>query len=406
MAAANDFIHDKLDLETRQIRLLKVDPKTPVGGPMICKLEVFPVSKNTVYTALSYTWGPPPSTETILVNGAPFKVRQNLYDFLYMAWWMSMEQYFWIDQICIDQQNTEEKNHQIKLMGLIYHQAQGVLAWLGRHSRDSDHAIRFVKSVALSGDVNDCIRILENTYDGAPVLKAQYQHATTSFFARPYWGRLWVVQEMNLARSVSFYCGPTEFSLSELKRIIRDSLKLWEAPTINPDAMRLIIDSQDLIAMTAIPNDTETWASLKLLRAPLRNARTRLRSLVWLHCDAACVDPRDKIYGLLSLATDYGAALAEELLLDVDYNKTTAEVFWDFLTLVIVDHVKIETLEQSLSFTLWVCQWQKEWEKYGSRIMVAMGVQCTNFENRIVGIAQDEFRRRKVKFEAATTPPD
>ena len=39
--------------------------------------------------------------------------------------------YFWIDAICIQQSDVSERNHQVRMMGLIYKRAAFVLAWLG-----------------------------------------------------------------------------------------------------------------------------------------------------------------------------------------------------------------------------------------------------------------------------------
>ena len=53
-------------------------------------------------------------------------------------WW-------WIDSICIDQSNLQERAHQVQLMQLIYRQAEQVIVWLGKPSNDSDLAIDFIK---------------------------------------------------------------------------------------------------------------------------------------------------------------------------------------------------------------------------------------------------------------------
>ncbi|KAF2030930.1 hypothetical protein EK21DRAFT_111384 [Setomelanomma holmii] len=76
-----------------------------------------------------------------------------------------------------------------------------------------------------------------------------------------------------------------------------------------------------------------------VLQISPQSAGGRLRRLVWLHCDAACADPRVKIYGLLNLAAlkPEDGELNERLLLEVDYKKTVEAVFSDFVEKMITD---------------------------------------------------------------------
>lgn len=86
------------------------------------------------FTALSYTWGPESPTFDILVTSDHgegwFSVRENLYNFLKMRRQQERPS-FWVDQICIDQDNTDEENHQVSQMAEIYTHASAVEVWLG-----------------------------------------------------------------------------------------------------------------------------------------------------------------------------------------------------------------------------------------------------------------------------------
>ncbi|OAL43075.1 heterokaryon incompatibility, partial [Pyrenochaeta sp. DS3sAY3a] len=83
------------------------------------------------YSCLSYMWGDPEEQHAILINGKTFKVRRNLWDFLRVAQTKLFNNFLWIDALCIDQQNTQERNHQVQQMGNIYSRAKTVLLWLG-----------------------------------------------------------------------------------------------------------------------------------------------------------------------------------------------------------------------------------------------------------------------------------
>jgi hypothetical protein len=121
------YVHEPLDTTKRQIRLLEIrrggaqvefsivvqdgDTSSPYRPPV-----------ETAYWALSYVWGPPTPTYNILIDGKRFPIRANLYHFLqnYLRFpvpppWGGEadvalgEDRLWIDQICIDQSNLQER---------------------------------------------------------------------------------------------------------------------------------------------------------------------------------------------------------------------------------------------------------------------------------------------------------
>jgi len=86
------------------------------------------------FIALSYTWGDSTHTTPINVNGHPFAVRSNLHSFLRLVPGLgefSSETWWWIDSICIDQNNEKEKSNQMQIMGKIYERARKTIVWLG-----------------------------------------------------------------------------------------------------------------------------------------------------------------------------------------------------------------------------------------------------------------------------------
>ncbi|KAF1997475.1 heterokaryon incompatibility, partial [Amniculicola lignicola CBS 123094] len=85
------------------------------------------------YYCLSYCWGDynPTQDKNILVNGKQFLVRANLWDFLDVARRKYPDRLFWIDAICINQSDNDEKGREVKRMGEIFSNATGVVVWLG-----------------------------------------------------------------------------------------------------------------------------------------------------------------------------------------------------------------------------------------------------------------------------------
>src|SRR5438034_287893 len=116
------FKYAQLKDPTRQVRLLQLQSQKK-DGLLQFTLSAVDLSSAPPYTALSYEWGPPGDTKTILVNGIAFVVQQNLHAFLQHVSAHHANQLpinLWIDAVCINQDtgdvHNDEKNHQILLM--------------------------------------------------------------------------------------------------------------------------------------------------------------------------------------------------------------------------------------------------------------------------------------------------
>jgi hypothetical protein len=135
-------VHDAVPLEfgsSTNTRLLKIDltssPTTPERLISV-RLHVISLDDPPPYTALSYTWGEPWPTQTILLDGKPFTVRQNLWDFLNQVQEVQYDGYLWIDALSIDQTSNPERDHQVMIMGAIFSRAAKTIVWLGTATED------------------------------------------------------------------------------------------------------------------------------------------------------------------------------------------------------------------------------------------------------------------------------
>lgn len=126
------YRYNHLHSKKFQIRLLTIEPASNAQDPICITLRTVRQPSKHKYVALSYTWGRPSShlpdnwddplvTKAILVNGKVFAVRCNLFSALQTirhtgdsrcAWW--------IDAICINQENVGERNREVTRMGEIY----------------------------------------------------------------------------------------------------------------------------------------------------------------------------------------------------------------------------------------------------------------------------------------------
>ena len=115
-----------------------------------CQLEQFPVSESPEYVALSYVCGDGELTRTITVNGSSLYVTQNLFAgmqaiFSFLERTDSQQTLVWIDAVCIDQVNLEEKAKQVLLMDHVYKGARFVLVWFGALHGDDVNSFRILE---------------------------------------------------------------------------------------------------------------------------------------------------------------------------------------------------------------------------------------------------------------------
>ncbi|KAF2729827.1 HET-domain-containing protein, partial [Polyplosphaeria fusca] len=116
-----------------QIRLIKLQYQQGPSPNICCRMTLHKLSVVLGYTALSYMWGNS-SSNKISVNGEDFWIYDNLFDFLTVQSANAefcRSTYLWVDQVCINQSNTDERNHQVNLMSKIYQLATGTIVWLG-----------------------------------------------------------------------------------------------------------------------------------------------------------------------------------------------------------------------------------------------------------------------------------
>jgi hypothetical protein len=136
--------------------------------------------RSSQYTALSYVWGKARADHWINLNGKPFPVRKNLYDFLCEAKRAIFSEYLWIDALCIDQARVMERNHQVGLMGKIYSHAEEVIVWLGQNNELVENAMRSI-------DTADPF-----TYDSSCDSRAFRRMGMEDFCWLEYWSRAWM----------------------------------------------------------------------------------------------------------------------------------------------------------------------------------------------------------------------
>lgn len=111
-----EFSYSALENPAYQIRLLHIEPGGE-DGPIFCTLSQYDINTAPEYTAVSYTWGDVSPRSEITINGCIMRARQNCLYALSQLRQLPCETFhFWLDAICIDQQDLEEKSYQVQMM--------------------------------------------------------------------------------------------------------------------------------------------------------------------------------------------------------------------------------------------------------------------------------------------------
>lgn len=329
------FKYQPLDTSAPSFRLLRIHNATE--GPVECTLRnhSFEHSQFPQYKAVSYVWGSSDKAQSVLINGAFLHVPQNLFDMLNnlrSTTSTSEDTFLWIDFICIDQENTSERNHQVQQMKTIYTSAAQVIFYLGQSTPETDFLLESLSMLYERRSQNQGATVwagkkrkhkhehrysaiwreveeeLRQTHSG---VRRRLQLALASILERPWFRRVWIIQEVGNARDGIIRCGNFEvpcpifaFALSELK-------------TKADHHCRQIVDSMPG------PRRGSEYSTLFRLLHQFRNAEATMA--------------RDRIYALLGLCS-----VSDDKRLQVDYHKTDDDIIRD--TIAHICNCKVEAL--------------------------------------------------------------
>ncbi|KAH8757088.1 heterokaryon incompatibility protein-domain-containing protein, partial [Hyaloscypha finlandica] len=306
------------------IRLLRLLPNDDEAATVQCELCSYSLQKlgprTHLYEALSYVWGDTSETLPIWVDNNQFPVTVNLHAALLRLRDHSFERIIWIDAICINQKNPQEQGHQVQLMAKIYSNAYRVIVWLGE------------EVVEIKGALED-IRLAANKELLGNSEKEINKQAILNLLQRPWFRRIWVLQEVAAARYVVIMCGSTE---------------------IDGYAFCLGVKSLQLTYMASPELQTLPSVTYLIAYASLRSKYTAdspetfslgIRSLAELidmfHTRHAS-DPRDKVYALLGMSLDDPS----KATLQPDYTISWEQLFEKLVKYVLGRDTLVETSSQ------------------------------------------------------------
>jgi hypothetical protein len=306
------------------IRLLEIHPYgDDCSSSIHCSLTETSFTEDLKYVALSYTWGSQETPCQIYVNDHEVHVGENLHMALCDLRLRDRSRIMWIDALCINQEDDEEKLFQIEQMDLVYSRATMVIAYLGRFSNPP------------SPKLSSAVRRRGPRVDVWSIAFALFK------LTHPYWTRLWIVQEVVLAKQlclqITLSIIPWDGFLKSLPELADELRKhLQEA---------LCLQRQNYI---------RTLADLRIKRL---SSIGKLENLIETFQEAECYNSVDKIYGLMGLANDYdnrdsssGPGLFGSY--DKPRSKVFAETLGHFQRQYLIKNVSGHTLECDRSLRL------------------------------------------------------
>ena len=325
-----------LKSKKRTIRILELLPGIP-RSKIEANLIEHSIKDNVTYEALSYTWGEPNWRSSILLNSTNFRISENLEQCLQHLRFEGKSRLLWIDAICINQEDIAEQSHQVQLMGQVYSRATGVVVWMDMEIDSSAPAFEKLCTFSQFTDIGE---------------NASIWFPLADFFNHPYWRRVWIQQELALSKRYEINCRGSIIPgkpISEFIRAARGSALIQPFKNSKDfDVLASLVGALEEFPskdLWRFKQHIDRKSSTKLLVRVLENserfihqARSQnrnelvsedcrlLRCLIDFRNSLHCSEPRDRVYGILSLVSDCNV---EDI--SIDYSRPVVDIYVDTL---------------------------------------------------------------------------
>ena len=344
LSPGNDSLYTTLDTCRDEIRLLEITSVEPV----VCKLSIVSLLDEPEFSALSYTWGDASVTEPIIVEGQSIAVTTSLTHALKAVYFQWTEgccsednsgHRIWVDAVCINQPDIQEKNSQIPLMYEIYTSAQRTFCWVGLPTPELLGA--FDVFAYLFQEIDSRLKMGQegkNLLQSIDVDLVALMPRMSHLFFTQYWRRIWIVQEVVLSKEALLVSGTRALSLAAII-CVNDWLKVYgsrhdstsapvsgEEQALEIEVTRASIRGVHYLELAKIERArflVKERAAYWSEETDVHFCRTGMHMYNGLSTYAA-TNPKDLVYGLMAVS---GFTLA------VDYSpaKTVADVYCDFV---------------------------------------------------------------------------
>lgn len=323
-------LYPQMTESEREIRVLRLLPGKQ-NSTISCTLEHTKLNSHahTQFEALSYCWGNASDVRTIEVSGQPFQVTANLHRALERL--RSSTKVFprvmWIDAICINQSDRQERSWQVGMMKEIYSRATQVIVWLGDSGLSSDEIANMQDIFDVTNDEVPNGDEDPPAHITAPLdretlwkeLPQAYGQAASALFKNEWFNRVWVLQEIfNAKKALVFY---EERALSWTSVLQADQGVRRSQSSIHDFQTMMSTLFSDVFALTL----SNRHDSPKTFSYKCKTPGADVLDIIIAGLELDATDPRDKLFALLSFA-----ASSSDPALRPDYTKPVGDVFRDF----------------------------------------------------------------------------
>jgi hypothetical protein len=319
-----------LDLQKPQIRVLVLNPSIDSHARLEGRFLYGDLTDVPEYAALSYTWGEGRHAGSIMLEGGKLTIPMNLQQGLLRLRHSRNEQMLWADAVCINQSDVQERNHQVSLMGQIYRKATTVMVWLGELDEGSKNTPQILENFNASVTKGAAFSSNELT---------RVSKSVEALLTHSWWRRAWVMQEVMLASHVSVLLGSRQLPWKTLETafMLYKETMVYSEREGNSDSLldaKAGVRSASAIFDSRVDTQKEEGASER-----------SLHNLILANAGRNVLDPRDRIYALLGLASDRNTGYAT---LPVDYSSSNSvELLFEAF------YRQCVRLKQSLDVLLW-----------------------------------------------------
>ncbi|KAE8441554.1 hypothetical protein EG329_004673 [Mollisiaceae sp. DMI_Dod_QoI] len=347
--------YQELNRDRQELRLLILQPGS-LEDPICCHLITSSLQESPapVFEALSYCWGNVADTRSIKLSytSTPkgptqyqvFTITSSLHEALrHLRHSDGRSRTLWVDSVCINQNNLQERGAQVNMMGDIYSHANLVRVWLGESDAASTRAMASVRVISggnfLGG--KDHNTVYWNTLKDISRL-----------FNYPWFSRVWVLQEVWKARKAIVSCGmdsvPWE-SIIQTNLWMLDGhsggLPGFDFQTLPSIWTKLAgIRNPEVEQNARKRNPGIEQEARNMAKRSEQNSCLELLDLVLESTSLNATDPKDKIYSLLGMCQEIQGTDFIPSALRPDYTRTPSKIFTDFTRWWIVEHKSLVIL--------------------------------------------------------------
>jgi hypothetical protein len=325
-------------LPRTSIRLLRFKssrPSNTVECDLECDLQPFPLGDCQLpgYNALSYCWGDPTRSNSLRCNGKEILITTTLKEALshFVALDHGGIEWMWIDQICVDQSNREEKGTQVNMMREIYRRSRGTVIWLGPHIKDIETMSSLIDEMwYLHTQDQDLVNASRKR---RPYTSSEFEATNlppagdrawivlAELLSRPWFVRTWVIQEAALSSvHPQMLCGSYRLD--------------WEKLLGACSWMRSLC-----YTITPLSHNVQAWTATRSMNLfnDLKNmgGRWDMFTLLMRAMGFQASEPRDKVYSLVGLSGEGSDSTYIPEALQANYDKSCRDVYRDVTRYII-----------------------------------------------------------------------